>query len=93
MRIPSPGAFLIHKLLISHKRKEIGKKEKDLKKIVYVEEYILKNEDEKRKALKLLEEIPEDWIKTIIKVLEELIETFPEEESIMINLLEMIKKQ
>ncbi len=60
-RVPAPSAFLIHKLLVAQKRREPGKKEKDIKQAIYAARYILQNPEEREKLLSLWNSLPNSW--------------------------------
>lgn len=91
VRIPAPSAFFIHKLLICRKRKDIGKMEKDLKQAIYVGEYILNNEEEKKRLTELLLKIPKSWVKNVKKILTESLEILPEYDTVVKNLVKIVK--
>ncbi len=69
VRVPSPSGFFVHKLLIAKKRREKGKREKDIKQAVYTGKYILLYEKEKLKEI--FNSLSEKRKKSIIKILEE----------------------
>ena len=88
VRVPSPTTFLVHKLLVSEKRKDKGKKEKDIRQAIYTAEYVLKFERDK--LVTLLSKIPSRWRKRIKRVLEGAIDLLPQEESIIFSLLTLL---
>jgi len=90
VKVPAPAAFFIHKLLVSQKRREKGKREKDLKQAIYIGEYILKNKNESEKIPRLLSQVPDSWKKKIKQSLEESMEILPEEDILIEKLLTMI---
>jgi len=84
--LPSPSAFFFHKILVSRRRKEPGKAEKDLKQAVYVGKYILQNPHEKEKLLRLWKGFPPSWKRRIKTSLKEVKETLPLESSLIESL-------
>jgi len=71
IKVPSPSSFFLHKLLIAKRRREKGKKEKDLKQAIYTGKYILSNQDEIDKLNILFKTFSKSWKTKIINVLKE----------------------
>ena len=92
VRVPSPSAFLVHKLLVSSKRKREGKMEKDLRQAIYTAEYVLKEPAEMERLLSLLKDIPSSWRKRLLKALDSALDILPQEESVIYSLKEVIEK-
>ncbi len=90
VRIPSPSAFVVHKLLVASRRKTIGKKEKDLKQAIFTAEYVLKKQEERDKFIGLLRKVPKIWLKTIRKNLVEAKSIIPQETEIADALVEIM---
>jgi len=88
--IPAPAAFFYHKLLVSQKRVEKGKREKDLKQAIYVGEYVIRNEGELQKLFRILSNIPVSWKNRIKQSLRNSLKIIPEEETIIQRLLSLI---
>jgi hypothetical protein len=92
VKIPAPAAFFLHKLLVSQKRREKGKREKDLKQAIYTGEYILRNKNETDKLFKLLSKISDSWRKRILRSLEESRKILPDENSLIEKLTVLITR-
>lgn len=90
VKVPAPAAFFLHKLLVSQKRREKGKGEKDLKQAIYVGEYVLRNKNEIEKLSTLLSQISDSWKKRIAQSLKESMKILPEEDSLIEKLLALI---
>lgn len=61
VRLPSPGSFFLHKLLISTRSKRRVKQEKDLRQAIYIGKYIIMDTEERDKLLKQWENFPNSW--------------------------------
>ena len=90
VKVPAPAAFFLHKLLVSQKRREKGKREKDLKQAIYVGEYVVRNKNEIEKLSRLLLQISDSWKRRIAQSLEESIKILPEEDSLIEKLLALV---
>ncbi len=71
VKVPSPGSFMLHKLLIAASWKRAKKKEKDLKQAIYIGQYILSDEPESRKLLQLWQHFSPSWKRKVKKALVE----------------------
>ncbi len=77
IKVPSPLSFFLHKLLIAKRRREKGKKEKDLKQAVYTGKYILSNQDEVDKLNLLFKSFSKSWKTKILNTLKDSEKMFP----------------
>ncbi len=87
VKVPSPASFFLHKLLISKRRREKGKREKDLKQAVYTGKYILTDLNERNNLIKIFNDFPESWKKKVLNSLREAINSFTIESDTINQLL------
>jgi hypothetical protein len=60
-KVPSPSAFLLHKLFLAARAERRSKKEKDVKQAVYIGQYALTERKEKARLLSLWRGLPKKW--------------------------------
>jgi hypothetical protein len=70
--LPEPEAYTLHKILISIKRKDPAKKEKDLMAAKSIGELCLEYETRKERLKTIYVHLPKKWQRTISSVLKEL---------------------
>ncbi|MFZ2630168.1 MAG: GSU2403 family nucleotidyltransferase fold protein [Desulfosalsimonadaceae bacterium] len=70
--LPEPEAFCLHKILISHKRKNPEKKEKDLMAAKSIGELCLEYETHRERLKSIYDHLPKKWRKTVSGILKEL---------------------
>ncbi len=70
--LPEPEAYTLHKILISIKRKDMAKKEKDLMAAKSIGELCLDYETRKERLKTIYVNLPKKWQRTISGVLKEL---------------------
>jgi hypothetical protein len=70
--LPEPEAYTLHKILISIKRKDPAKKEKDLMAAKSIGELCLEHETRKERLNTIYAHLPKKWQRTISGVLKEL---------------------
>ena len=88
INVPSPAAFFFHKILISKRRKNKGKREKDIRQAVYTGKYILINEREK--LIDIWEKLPSSWKTKIKTVLKGTLRSFPQERNTINAILSLL---
>ncbi len=90
VKVPSPSSFFLHKLLISNRRREKGKREKDIKQAVYTGKYIIKNE--KEKLISVFNNLNNSWKKKILTNLKQAEDIIPTEKETINYLLYILSQ-
>lgn len=70
--LPEPEAYSLHKILISHKRKNTAKKEKDLVAAKSIGEFCLEYETHKERLKNIYDHMPKKWQRTVSGILKQL---------------------
>ena len=70
--LPQPEAYALHKILISPKRKDPAKREKDLMAAKSIGELCLAYETRRQRLMAIYADLPKKWQRTISAVLEQL---------------------
>lgn len=70
--LPEPEAYALHKALISSKRKDPAKKEKDLVSAKNIGELCLENENRRERLKTIYAHLPKKWQRTMSSVLKQL---------------------
>lgn len=68
LNVPEPTAYVLHKFIVSGRRKKSFKKEKDIETARQIGEYLLGHEDQRKKMRKLYLGMPEKWKKDLMKI-------------------------
>lgn len=69
LNVPEPTAYVLHKFIISGRRKKSFKKEKDIETARQIGEYLLELEDQRKKMRKIYLGLPEKWKKNLMKII------------------------
>lgn len=69
VKVPEPSAYVLHKLLIYDRRKDIFKSKKDIKSIIDIGNFIVGINKEKGKIIKIFKSLPYKWQKDILEKL------------------------
>ncbi len=69
IRLPEPSSFVFHKIILSDKRKNSLKRDKDFDSAIQIANVLLKNKSEKEKLIDTYNSFPKGWQKTINKIL------------------------
>ena len=70
--LPEPEAYTLHKILISNKRKNPAKKEKDLMAAKSIGEFCLEYENHRERLKSIYDHMPKKWQKTLSGILKKL---------------------
>lgn len=68
IRLPEPGAFALHKLIVSQRRTREEKAKRDLEGAVGLLTLLFSKEQEKKRVLVILKELPPKWREKILSV-------------------------
>ncbi len=68
--VPQPAAFVLHKFLLSVKRSDGIKQEKDLRTAIELGEFLLSQKDESQRLVSIFNSLPARWKKVILSVTE-----------------------
>ncbi len=90
-KVPSPSAFLLHKLFLAARSERRNKKEKDIKQAVYVGQYALAEKPETARLLALWEGLPRKWRALIRKSLGCALDMMPLEQGVIERLLDLLR--
>lgn len=71
LNVPEPTAYVLHKFILSGRRKKLFKKEKDVETARQIGEYLLEREDQRKKMRKTYLGMPERWKKDLMKIVKE----------------------
>ena len=89
-RVPSPSAFLLHKLFLAERVERRGKKEKDIKQAVFIGQYALTEKPETVRLLSLWGGLPKKWKTLIRQSLVKAREIMPLEDAVIRRLLDLL---
>jgi hypothetical protein len=90
-RVPSPSAFLLHKLFLAARPERREKNEKDIKQAVYVGRYALTDKSETPRLLGLWKGLPKKWKSLIRQSLVRSKEMMPLEAPVIERLLALLR--
>lgn len=90
-RVPSPSAFLLHKLFLAARPERRDKKEKDIKQAVFIGRYALTEKPETVRLLALWGGLPKKWKALIRQSLVKAREIMPLEDAVIRRLLDLLR--
>ena len=90
-RVPSPSAFLLHKLFLAARPERHDKKEKDIKQAVFIGQYALTEKPETVRLLALWDGLPKKWKALIRKSLVSALDLMPLERGVIERLLGLLR--
>lgn len=70
IRLPEPSSFVLHKIILSGRRTNPLKKDKDFESAVQIANVLLKKAAEKKKLINTYNSFPKGWQRTINKILD-----------------------
>lgn len=68
VRLPEPAAFVLHKHIVSTRRKNEFKREKDRETAIEIGDYLLELDVQKEKLKEVFNSMPEKWQKTLLEI-------------------------
>jgi len=68
INVPEPTAYVLHKFIVSDRRKKPFKREKDIETARQLGEYLLDQESQRNKMREIYLSMPEKWKKDLIKI-------------------------
>jgi hypothetical protein len=68
INVPEPTAYVLHKFIVSDRRKKQFKREKDIETARQLGEYLLDQESQRNKMREIYLSMPEKWKKDLIKI-------------------------
>ena len=68
INVPEPTAYVLHKFIVSNRRKKLFKQEKDIETARQLGEYLLDQVSQGNKMRKIYLSMPEKWKKDLIKI-------------------------
>jgi Nucleotidyltransferase len=68
INVPEPTAYVLHKFILSDRRKKQFKREKDIETARQLGEYLLDQESQRNKMREIYLSMPEKWKKDLIKI-------------------------
>ena len=90
-KVPAPAAFTIHKLIIATHFKRANKKEKDIRQAVYAGKYVISEQSEMKKMLRLWEQLPRLWKRKVGRALDDALDIVPLEQGVIRRLQSLLK--
>jgi hypothetical protein len=90
VRVPAPGAFVIHKLLVARRRKSADKRQKDLIQALSVARFMLAREERRADLVEVWESTLPSWRKKVLSSVRLAREEFPLEEGVIDGLEELL---
>ncbi|MEA2096273.1 MAG: GSU2403 family nucleotidyltransferase fold protein [Candidatus Cloacimonadota bacterium] len=69
--VPEPTVFVLLKFLLTVKRKDVSKIQKDIATAVELSDFLLKKADQVEKFINIYAEMPKPWQRKLIKIVEE----------------------
>ena len=90
-KVPSPSAFLLHKLFIASRPERREKRKKDIRQAVYIGKYILSEKPESARLQSLWADLPKKWKAHIRKALVMAKESVPLEEGAIGRLRDLLQ--
>ncbi len=82
-KVPAPAAFTIHKLIIATLFKRAGKREKDVRQAVYAGKYVLSEQAEMKKMMRLWAGLPRPWKRKVGRALVDALNIVPLEQGVI----------
>ena len=70
IKVPEPGVFAVHKLIISDRRTKADKKERDLEAAIGILDWIFTQPDELKKLKAALKSFPKKWLENVLSISE-----------------------
>ena len=67
--VPEPAAFVLHKFIVSNRRQDQAKREKDIKTARELGEYLIKDERQREKIKNIYSDLPTKWKEKSIKMI------------------------
>ncbi len=71
INVPEPAAYVLHKFIVSNKRKKLFKKEKDIVTAKQLGEYLLDKADQRKKMQRIYLSMPDKWKKDLMKIVKD----------------------
>lgn len=69
VRLPEPAVYVLHKHIISERRLNLDKKDKDKRTALELGRYLLKIPEQREKLKEIFVGMPKKWQKTLLKIL------------------------
>ncbi|KFN39326.1 hypothetical protein KN63_02565 [Smithella sp. F21] len=71
LNVPEPAAYVLHKFIISNKRKKSFKREKDIETACQLGEYLLAHENQRDKMREMFSNMPEKWKRDLLRIVKD----------------------
>ena len=68
INVPEPTAYVLHKFIVSDRRKKSFKREKDIETARQLGEYLLEQENQKKEMQKIYLSMPKKWKRDLMKI-------------------------
>ena len=68
INVPEPTAYVLHKFIVSDRRKKQFKREKDIETARQLGEYLLEQKSQKKKMREIYSSMPEKWKRDLMKI-------------------------
>ena len=71
INVPEPTAYVLHKFIVSDRRKKQFKREKDIETARQLGEYLLEKADQRKKMKRIYLIVPDKWKKDLMKIVKD----------------------
>ena len=71
LSVPEPTAYVLHKFIISNRRKKSSKKEKDIETACQLGEYLLEQKNQRDKMHEIYMSMPEKWKRDLLRIVKD----------------------
>ena len=71
LNVPEPTAYVLHKFIISDRRKKSSKREKDIETACQLGVYLLEHENQRHKMREMFSHMPEKWKRELLRIVKD----------------------
>lgn len=71
LSVPEPTAYVLHKFIISDRRKKSSKREKDIETACQLGVYLLEHENQRHKMREMFSHMPEKWKRELLRIVKD----------------------
>ena len=71
LNVPEPTAYVLHKFIISDRRKKSSKREKDIEIACQLGVYLLEQENQRNKMREMFSHMPEKWKRELLRIVKD----------------------
>lgn len=71
INVPEPSVYVLHKFIVSDRRKKQFKREKDIESARQLGEYLLEQNKQRKRMLEIYRSMPEKWRRDLLKIVKD----------------------